>query len=176
MQWYHLTIIAIAAVAFLASRGTPRASLWIVAVVAAYLGPVLYLNIPRPEWLPWAPPVSGVSFLFDGFVYFLITHKHEEAWEKHGLGTIFMISATIDMLQCFGVLTGHPPPLSTTMYGSILEIMNVLALLLIGGIGIGDMIRDGGFDISRSYRRYLGSVMHVAHAKTHASKPFRKVM
>lgn len=176
MQWYHLTIIAIAAVAFLVSRGTPRASLWIVAVLVAYLGPVLYLHAPRPDLLGWYPPDAGISFLFDGLVYFIITHKHEEAWEKRGLGTIFMVSATIDLLQCFGVLTGYPPPLSITMYGSILEFMNVLALLLIGGIGIGDTLRDGGFDISRSYRLHLGSVMHVAHAKTHASKPFKKVM
>ncbi len=107
MQWYHLTILAIAAVAFLASRGTPRASLWIAAVVMAYIGPVLYLHMPQPDWVPWSPPPSGVSFLFDGLVYFLITHKHEEAWEKRG-GIYILARSVSDVWDALADEGIHP--------------------------------------------------------------------
>lgn len=175
MQWYHVVMPAMAALSAICARRTPRALLWVSAIMAAYIAPVAYLYADMPSWLTWHPPQPGVSFLCDGAVYCLIAHKHEERWERWGLGFVFMASATIDLIQCFGVMTGYPPPLAGHSYGFVLDALNVAALTLIGGIGIADRLKDGRRDLSGFYQRHLDRAVRAAHAKTHAPKPFRKV-
>lgn len=175
MQWYHVAIPALAVISAISARRTPRAILWVSAIMAAYIAPVAYLYADMPSWLTWHPPQPGVSFLCDGAVYCLIIHNHEERWERWGLGSIFMASSTVDLIQCFGVMTGYPPPLSGHSYGIVLDALNVAALLLIGGISIADRIKDGGRDLSGFYQLYLDRAIRAAHEKTHAPKPFRKV-
>lgn len=175
MQWYHLALPTLAVIAAMLARRTPRSWLWVSAIMAAWIAPVAYLYAGQPDFLPWYPPQPGISFLCDGTVYCFVIHRHEERWERWGLGSIFMASATVDLIQCFGVMTGYPPPLAGHSYGLVLDALNVAALLLIGGIGIADRLKDGGRDFSGFYQRYLDRAVRAAHAKTHAPKPFRKV-
>lgn len=174
-MWYHVAIPALAVISAIVARRTPRAILWVSAIMAAYLAPVAYLYADMPSWFTWYPPQPGVSFLCDGAVYCLIAHKHEERWERWGLGSVFMASATIDLLQCFGIMTGFPPPLSGHAYGFSLDVLNVAALFMIGGMGIADRLRNGGFDLSGTYHKHMDRALSFAHEKTHAPKPFRKV-
>jgi len=175
MQWYHLAIPTMALLSAILARRTPRARLWVSAIIAAWIAPVAYLYAGRPDFLPWYPPQPGISFLCDGAVYCLIIHLHQEQWERWGLGSIFMASATVGLIQCFGVMTGYPPPLAGHSYGLVLDALNVAALILIGGIGIADRLKDGRRDLSDFYQRHLDRALRFAHAKTHAPKPFRKV-
>lgn len=169
LEWYHQAIIGIAIVAAIASHKTPRAWVWIVGIMAAFLLSSAYAQ--RHEAIGvWSPLPPAITFMCDALFAAIIHKTHRERWEYWGLFIPFSLSSLISFMQNLALLAGFPPPLEVVYYASLLEAITALCLLLIGGIGVADLVGHRRLDSSGSYGRSLAKVAHLAHSKTTASK------
>jgi hypothetical protein len=159
--------------AFIAWK-TPRAPLWVLLLASSYVISVLYLQF-APKGGLW-PPSQLVGLLLDGAVLLAIREYHKEQWEFFGLGTLLAFMVTADTVQLFGALTGFPPPFSKDNFGIILECLNYLALALIGGIGLMDLVRadDHRHNLGHVRPDLLHRASSHAHARSHNPKTLRK--
>ncbi len=173
MFWFHIAQLSAFAVAAGLSWKTPRAALWVSLLAASYVISVLYVNYPH--WGGFWPPSQLVGLLLDGAVLLAIREFHKEKWEFFGLGTIMGFMVTADIVQLSGSLTGYPPPLNQNDFGIILELLNYFALVLIGGVGLMDLVRVNDRDrMVSSGPDLLHRTMRYAHSRTDNPKTLRK--
>jgi hypothetical protein len=172
MAWYHVAQISAFVIAGVIAYKTPRASLWAACLGASYIMSVLYLKL-APTGGVW-PPSQLVGLLLDGAVLLIIREFSEDDWESRGLVVILAFMVTADVIQLFGVLTGMPTPFSRENYGIILEVLNYLALALIGGVGLLDMVSRDGRDMARNSVDLLHRSRHYAHSKSHQPQTLRR--
>lgn len=173
MYWYNWAQLTAFAIVIAIAWKTPRASLWAAALAASYVLSVAYIRV-APATGSW-PPSQLVGLLLDGAVLVLIREHHREKWEYYGLCTIMSFMVTADIVQLFGVLTGFPPPLTQVNFGVILEALNYMALALIGGIGLMDLVpRNDRYSVAHHRFSLLHRTRRYAHARTHEPQPLRK--
>lgn len=181
MEWYHWALAAFALLAAFVARKTPRAVLWVAALATSFIVSVGYLrgyqaleanNLLASHtgdialyvaiWRDWLPP-SLVAGACDAVVCVLIYYFGRERWETLWLYSISLGMMATNLLYSSGLIMGFPPIPDRGTLGSILEAMNIAALLLVGGTGLLDRVQDvagniGGFvgrvfRLSRSYLR-----------------------
>lgn len=174
MQFYHLAQLAAFAIAAFLAWKTPRAPLWVLLLALSYVISVLYLHF-APKGGLW-PPSQFVGLLLDGAVLIAIREYHKEQWEWNLLGTTIAFMVTADIIQLFGALTGYPPPFSRNNFGVVLEVLNYIALALIGGIGFMDWVRsdDSRDHMASSRFDLLHRASSHAHQRTHNPKTLRR--
>lgn len=173
MEWYHYGMAAVAILAALAARKTPRAVIWVVSLAASFIVSVGYLRGYQaleannllafytddpsqivPLMRDWLPP-SIVAAACDAVVCVLIYFFGRERWETHWLYGISLAMMGTNMLYASGLIIGFPPIPDRGTLGIILEIMNLAALALIGGTGILDRVQHVGGGIGGLVGRVL---------------------
>lgn len=169
LAWYHVGLSIMAVAALLCTSKTPRGWKWIAGISASYVISVFYVQVPKPDHM-WFPLPPAITFLCDATLAAYIHKVHRERWEFWGLFVPFGVSAMISFLQNLSLLVGYPPPLPVVVYGGLLEAINAACLLLIGGIGIADIIASGRLASPHNHGSHLAKVAHVARSKTTASK------
>lgn len=178
MQPYHMALAGAAAVALALSWRTPRAKLWVGCLAASYLASLGYLYLDKPSVGVWWPPQSGFVFLCDAAVILAIWHWGQDRWEHIGLRMVMMLSATLDLSQTFGEILGYPPALPQRTFGIALEVINYIALLMIAGVGLFDLIEARHGNPKNAFYRLINSVVRTAcafaHKKVGPQKPFSK--
>lgn len=176
LQWYHIALAVAAVIAAALSIGTPRATFWIFSLTASFIASVAYFYAPKPWWPGmWWPLHSGVAALCDAAIVTLIYFFGREKWETFGLRGLMLISVSVNMVQTSAYTLGYPPPITHATYATILEVINFLALVLIGGIGLLDRYnassRHSFLDFARPY---LGWAGQLAHQKGWQNPPLSK--
>lgn len=171
MHWYHFALIGWAIAVGLLAGKTPRAWLWIAAMAASFVVSVVYLNFPGPRWLPQ----PGIATMCDAVIVISIREIGRDRWEIYGLGALFMISVSLSLVQTFAIIAGFPPQLPSEVYALALEIINYLALILIGGVGLLDRIEasDVRLHFPRPARSAMDTIGHFAHRQTNQKTPFQ---
>ncbi len=174
MQWYHFTLAAAAIAAAAFAWKTPRAAFWVLCLTVSFIVSVAYLYLPKP-YVPnmWWPPHAGIATLCDAAVVAAVFRWGREKWETVGLRTIIMASVTVNLIQTSAYTLGFPPMLPADAHAIILEFINYLALLLIGGVGLVDRI-NGRAAFSRRTRADLATLGNFIHAKGWKSPPLAK--
>jgi len=168
IQWFHISLALLACFALVLTSKTPRGWMWVAALAASYVVSVVYAQAPKPVGM-WSPLPPSITFLCDSVLALFIHRVHKQRWEWMGLFVPAVLMSLLSFIQTIALLTGSPPPLSTLMYGSLLEAINAICLLLIGGIGAVDLI-DGRLHSPRFHGSNLASIAHTARARTTASK------
>jgi hypothetical protein len=176
MEWYHYVMAGAALLAALAARKTPRAVIWVVSLAASFIVSVGYLrgyqaievsNLSAaytdgklvPLLRDWLPP-SIVAAACDAVVCVLIWFFGRERWETVWLYGISLAMMGTNLLYASGLIIGFPPIPDRGTLGSILEAMNLAALLLIGGTGILDRVQNVGSGIGG----LVGRVLHLSRS------------
>lgn len=167
--WYHVALAILACLALVMTSRTPRAWVWIGALAASYAVSVLYVHFPKPAQL-WSPMPPAVTFLCDASLAMFIHRLHRERWEWWCLFVPVIAMSMASFAQTLSILTGFPPAIQPVYYASLLEAINAICLLLIGGVGAADLISHGRLHPSRHHGYGLASVAHAARCKTTASK------
>lgn len=173
MEWYHYALGSLALFVLLLSWRVPRCGKWIFLLAASYLVSVLYY---RSGWGIYGPPGPVMAFLCDAALFLVIREAHEEKWEMRGLGTVVAVMIALNFVMSFSVITGYPPAIPHDVYSSFLEVLNAAYLVIIGGVGLGDLIGVGDerHDLARDRRRGLsGAILDAtkkARAPSHAKK------
>lgn len=173
MQWFHVAQLAAFAIAAALAWKTPRAPLWAFLLAVSYVFSILYIhNAPRGGF--W-PPSQLVSLLIDGVVLIIVREYHRENWEWYGIRPILICMCSANLLQLGAVLLGFPPPLGSEAFGILLEFLNYLALLLIGGVGLMDLVRaDARSDLDFHRLHSLHRVSVHRHSQQKQFKSLRK--
>lgn len=160
MSGYHVALAIAALVVLWLSRKTPRAWLWVLSLAASFVVSVSYLryyeNIEIANvsaalmpgafegYFPyvnlftnWLPP-SLIAGGCDALVCVAIMMFGQEQWERPWLFRLMLTSVAVNLVYSSGLILGYPPVPDQNTLGIILEIINYLALLLIGGTGLVD--------------------------------------
>lgn len=119
---FKLVLLAVAVVVFISSSDLPRARLWITAGVASYVLSLLYSDFK----LPYAPAFAVVC---DFVVCWMIYALAKQQWELK-LMLLFQLSIILNILELGGYINAR------YLYVYALDVVNLLALMLIGGISI----------------------------------------
>ena len=185
MQWYHYALAFLALLAAAASSKTPRALLWIAALTVSFVVSVGYLRFydaiegtnqlsvftaDTEGFVPlereWLPP-SVVQAMCDAAVVFLIIWLGRERWERPMLLSIVMGMFLLNLVYATGIIMNFPPVPPREVLGILLEVLNVAALLLIGGTGILDRVKAHGDGGARwTMDRVLGGSRSFLHTPT----------
>lgn len=139
MQWYHVLLITMAGVSLAASWKMPRCRLWIGALAMSYVISVAYYRL-SPFYDGWHPHGSMIAFFTDALVFLIIRETHQERWEIATIGTVMIVSTSINLFQLSGYVWGFPPMLGQEAYSILLELLNAIYLLFIGGAGLMDHV------------------------------------
>lgn len=129
-NWIMLgAVLVTAAFSFRNLRGLA----WIGALALDYAISVAYWR----TGLPWGEVVTAAC---DASVCFVIYHYYRQRWELVVYGA-FLASLAVDIFFLAGNLAVNTPwgrmiSISQDTYGSLLELLNLLALLSIGGVSI----------------------------------------
>lgn len=135
MNPYELTLLIMAVLVMAVSSKLPRAWLWIGAGIASATASAMYWNVGGPYH-----PVF--TFFCDSIVCLLIYAGARERWELK-IYFLFKTSVFVSVVYFASthLLKLQVPPV---LYASLLELVNALALLTIGGTAIVDRIRANG--------------------------------
>lgn len=161
MSGYQLALWTIAGVAALFSWKSPRAIGWIVALLASHTVSVLY-------WRSGGPYAELVAGLCDAAVCLLIYAFAKYSWEMV-VWRMFQTMLLVNIIYLAGGL-GIFYRVDHIVYSSILEALNVLILLTIGGVA---WRQPAGDSDGRSIPAWLG--LHrlvVALRSKRARAPF----
>lgn len=125
MSVWNLVIFSGVAGAVLVSWRQPRFLAWIGALLASYLISVIYWDFrgPYAEFLAGACDLTIVA---------LIAWKARYLWELW-VGLMFLASAFVNMVYLANNLIGADV-ISHTAYSSLLEAINISAIVMMGGI------------------------------------------
>jgi hypothetical protein len=175
MSGYHLAILLAAIVTGFASYRQPRALVWIGALAASFTVSVTYLYMPKPYWPGmWWPPASGVAMLCDAAVCVALYVFSRERWEAILYG-IVLTSVAVNFFYTAGSVAGFPPIPPHEVYAIVLEALNYLALLLIGGTGIMTQIEArNGLSFLDRIGVHLRWLVEALRSEARLSAPLRK--
>lgn len=164
MSIWNLSLLVGALVAAAFSLHNPRALLWIFAAAVDYTVSVVYWR----TGLPYAEFVAGMCDATVALSLYFLAH---ERWELV-VYRLFQISLAVNIFFLAGNL-GILPMVSQDTYATILEILNWLALLLIGGIGVAQWV---GAPIAAAHRP-AGRVDRALRAlrSPRKTRPFHQV-
>lgn len=140
---YSILILSVIVMAI--SWRVPRAWLWILALMADFIATSLFWDYGNHAFHPLFTLACDASVCLACHVY------AQEKWEL-GFFLAFLSSVFISLLKLSGLIP------NSVIYASFLEVFNYCALILIGGMGILDMIsrHDG------HYLRPLSRRLHSA--------------
>lgn len=124
LEWYHWTLITMAAIAAISAWHLPRATLWIGLGAFSYVTSAWWHNAGFPYGAAYGMATNLA-------ICFTIYALAQQRWE---LRTWNMIHAMIliDILYLAGVIKTH------LLFAVSLEVINAAALLLITATGIMD--------------------------------------
>jgi hypothetical protein len=105
--------------------------LWVFAAALDYAISVIY-------WRTGLPYAEGVAALCDASVCLAIYFNYRERWEKI-IYRLFQISLTVNIFYLAGNLC-LMATVDQDTYATILELLNGLVLLLIGGMGVAEWV------------------------------------
>lgn len=173
MHWYYAPLIGAVALVAWASFRTPRALLWLAALIGSFVVSVGYLRgyesieaanmlgvytADATDFVPlgrdWLPP-SIIAAACDAVVCALIYVYGRERWETVYLYVICLGMMAVNLVYASGVIFGFPPIPDRDTLGIILEALNYSALLLIGGTGVLNRVSDGDGGIRGAVGRVL---------------------
>lgn len=190
MSAYHIALGIAALVALALAYKTPRAVLWIGLLATSFVVSVAYLrhyeavqahNIDMVRSLQfsyaeWLPP-SIIAAVCDATICIAIRYIGREKWETRWLYGVMLVMVATNLVYASGVILRFPPMLpSQDILGIWLEIVNYLALALIGGTGVLDRLGAGRAELFRSFaglRRILVAGRNYLHQPA-PSHPFWK--
>jgi len=142
VQWYHWLIMAVFAAGALVSLRSRRALFWVLVLVLDWIICEIYLILPKPQTIgiiwdgeifvgPWVAQSIFVSFV-DAVVAAMLLRRARRLWEGF-VFAVMLITVILDGTQAWAVLFGYPPMLSAHQYGLYLDVLNSIAMLIIGG-------------------------------------------
>ena len=170
MNEFQIALLIGAVIASLLSLRLPRAQLWIWTMAAAFVLPTAWQRAD----LPFHP---AFTLGCDAGVCLAIYFFGREKWEI-GLYRIFQASVLTSLLFLAGPLEVFGTVFYMSNYGYVvvLEMLNWLALLLIGGVGLSEILK-GQADESASGDRWLPGFLGSLRAwrTSRQAKPFHKV-
>jgi len=108
-------------------------------------------------------------------IVLLIQEYGKRRWETRILAPLMRISLAINILYAMGNRLGFPPVPTPEFYAISLELINYLALLLIGGSGILNRIEEGHGYLS--HLPFMGRVLAFNRflQKASSTRSFTKV-
>lgn len=127
MSEVDLWLLAGLGLAFLFARRQPRAIPWLAGLALSYAVSTVYWR----SGLPYAAFIGGIC---DAIVALAIYFGGKEKWET-GLRWLLLVSVSVNLYYLasqYGVVT----PIAHNAYATALELINWLALVLIGGSGL----------------------------------------
>lgn len=125
--WAFALLFA-AVVVMALSVKTPRAWLWIGLGGASFLASSLYWDMGDPKWHP------PFAFFCDALTCLAFHVWAKERWEL-GVFACFLTSCFVSIVMIAGWLP------NTVMYASLMEVCNWASLIIIGGIGLMDLLK-----------------------------------
>jgi hypothetical protein len=138
-------------VALAVTVGNVRAWGWLGTIAASYVVATIYWRLGGPE----APFVAGMcDAAICLAVYFLARNK----WEIV-VGKLYLASVAVNMVYYFGTM-GLVASLSHNDYAAILEAINWLALIWIGGTTSLQLVGEDDGVSAHSLCRNLYRLMH----------------
>ncbi len=140
MSIWNLSLLIGALIATGFAYRIPHAVLWIFIGAVDYTVSVIYWH----TGLPYAEAVAGMC---DAGVCLSIYFVYRERWEL-GVYRLFQISLAVNIFFLAGNL-GITARIDQDTYASILEVLNWLTLLLIGGMGVAQWV---GTPIAAAHR------------------------
>jgi len=170
MSEYHAALLIAAIISGGASYNVPRAWLWIGCLAASFIVSVAYLyNAPQGYtggslWA-WWPPSSVIAGLCDVAVCLALRAWGVRLWESL-LFTLMLFSVAVNIAYSASILLNWPPIPPQEAYAIILEAINYIALIIIGGTGILKSI--GSIDAHSDFFR------RIVHSIRVASDTFQK--
>lgn len=194
MNAYHLALLVATIPVLWLSAKTPRAWLWIGGLAGSFVVSVAYLRYYESIELAnlsaitmpgafrefpyvnlstdWLPP-SIIAGATDVLLCACIRVFGQERWETVWFFRLMLASVAVNLVYSSGLILGFPPVPDQDTLGIILEIINYLALLLIGGTGLLDRVgaSHGNVRTFGSVRSFLHSLSSVLH-KPSGKHPF----
>lgn len=176
MNIWNLSLLIGALIAAGFSIRNPRGLLWICAGAVDYLVSVLYWR----TGLPYGEAVAGMC---DAAVCLSIYLAYRETWElivyrlfQVSLAVnIFFLAGNLDLSFTipFTSVVLYVPRVDQDTYATVLELLNGLFLLLIGGMGVAEFV---GAPIAAAHRpagRLRGALRALRTPRT--APPFTQV-
>lgn len=151
---WSLLIGALVAIAL--SWRQPRAFLWIVLAACDYAASVTY-------WRAGLPYAEGFAGLCDALVCLSIYFIARERWEL-GVYRLFQISVAVNTLFLAGNL-GIFYRIDIDAYSILLEALNWLTILLIGGTGVAQWVGTPIAAARRPWDRFRGALRSLREAR-----------
>jgi hypothetical protein len=122
--WGAILLSGVAAAALLA-WGHWRYLAWLAVLLTSYVVSVVYWDL---GW-PYAEFVAGVT---DLAIVTAVAWRARYLWELW-FGALYLLSAGVNMVYLASNLTGAGT-IDHVLYSSVLEVINLSAILLIGGV------------------------------------------
>ena len=135
-------MIAVFAPGALVSLRSRRGLFWVLVLAIDWIVCEIYLVLPKPQTIgiiwgeeifvgPWASQSLFVSFV-DAIVAAMLLRRARALWEGF-VFAVMLIAVILDGTQAWAVPVGYPPMLSAHQYGLYLDVLNAIAMLVIGG-------------------------------------------
>lgn len=125
MSLWNVILLSGVAAAALVSWGHWRYLAWLGAMVASYALSVLY-------WDAGGPYAEFLAGLCDLAIVTVVAWRARYLWELW-FGALYLLSAGVNMVYLASNLTGADA-IDHVLYSSVLEVINLAAILLIGGV------------------------------------------
>ena len=148
MSIFELSLIIGAAVTALVSRGNPRGVAWVAAITADLILSTAYWRAD----LPYAEVVTGCCDALICFGIYFIGAYRWELW----LWRLYQVSVLISFLYLATHVFGLSS-VSQDIYSSMLEAVNWIAFLSIGGISMLNRTGPSNAPAFRPWRRLRAS-------------------
>jgi len=170
MNEFQIALLIGAVAASLLSMQLPRAQLWVLTMTAAFVFPTIWQRAD----LPFHP---AFTLGCDAGVCLAIYFFGREKWEV-GLYRIFQASVLTSLLFLAGPIEvfGTVFLMGNYVYVAMLEFWNWLALLVIGGVGLSEILKGRVHENSSGHwwgADLLGSVS--AWRTSRQAQPFHKM-
>lgn len=141
MGWYHFALISLAVVAGISAWNVPHAVLWLGLGAFAYVTSAWMYN----AGLSFAPYYGWATNVI---ICVLILSMRKGKWEMAIAGA-FISMIILDLAFAIGAIK------SQVDFAIALEVVNALAILLIGYTGLLERTGKDGIHIPRPYRTFL---------------------
>lgn len=159
MNEFEIILLVLALVTAYIARELPRAWVWIFAAFLSFAASAIY-------WRLGLPHHPAFTAFCDSSICLAVYFVGKERWEMR-LYKVFQFSVLVSLIKLGGFIP------EGALYPAALEILNVVALLVIGGTAI----LAGASDERHTFghrRRPVHRAMHPLRA-ARATPPFHKV-
>jgi hypothetical protein len=149
---YEVSLILGSLVVALMSRGNPRGIAWIAAITADLLASTAYWRAD----LPYAEVFTGLCDAAICFGIYFIGRYRWEMW----LWRLYQGSVLISILY-LGAHVFRVPSIDQDVYSSMLEAVNWIALISIGGASVLQKAGPPSVVAFSPWRRFRGAVYFI---------------